>query len=198
MGTSLQDMLTQNQTLKYLEIHNPIPSSFLYFLSTGLRHNISLQQLNVSIEPNEEEEVTAFINVISQKTNLTEFEVKLKLDEICSNCSEEEKEQIMALLFYEHLLPAVTDLLQSHATIRLLKIEFKCVNSGLFQERWTGPVCCLHNIIFTHPSLEYIHIDTGHWMTPIFPHYFLKLRKNELLNECRKHRPNKPLPIIKF
>ena len=28
MGTSLQDMLTQNQTLKYLEINNDIPSSF--------------------------------------------------------------------------------------------------------------------------------------------------------------------------
>ena len=41
VGTSLQDMLTQNQTLKYLQINNerwpiPIPSSFLSFLTTGL------------------------------------------------------------------------------------------------------------------------------------------------------------------
>uniref|UniRef100_A0A1X7SKF7 Uncharacterized protein n=1 Tax=Amphimedon queenslandica TaxID=400682 RepID=A0A1X7SKF7_AMPQE len=54
MGTSLQDMLTQNQTLKYLEINNVIPSSFLSFLTTGLRHNTSLQQLSVSIPLNEE------------------------------------------------------------------------------------------------------------------------------------------------
>ena len=49
MGTSLQDMLAQNQTLKYLEINDDIPSSFLSFLTTGLKHNTSLQQLSVSI-----------------------------------------------------------------------------------------------------------------------------------------------------
>uniref|UniRef100_A0A1X7U2E4 NACHT domain-containing protein n=1 Tax=Amphimedon queenslandica TaxID=400682 RepID=A0A1X7U2E4_AMPQE len=46
MGTSLQDMLTQNQTLKYLEINDDIPSSFLSFLTTGLRCNTSLRQLS--------------------------------------------------------------------------------------------------------------------------------------------------------
>uniref|UniRef100_A0A1X7TJ76 NACHT domain-containing protein n=1 Tax=Amphimedon queenslandica TaxID=400682 RepID=A0A1X7TJ76_AMPQE len=58
VGTSLQDMLTLNQTLKNIEINSiyeefvilphpiPIPSSFLSFLTTGLRHNTSLQQLS--------------------------------------------------------------------------------------------------------------------------------------------------------
>uniref|UniRef100_A0A1X7UEA8 Uncharacterized protein n=1 Tax=Amphimedon queenslandica TaxID=400682 RepID=A0A1X7UEA8_AMPQE len=73
MGTSLQDMLTQNQTLKYLEINNAsydifIPSSFL---TPGLRHNTSLQQLCVSIPLTEE--IKTFFNVISQKNNLTEL-----------------------------------------------------------------------------------------------------------------------------
>ena len=71
MGTSLQDMLTQNQTLKYLEINKDdkddeyiaIPSSFLSFLTTGLRHNTSLQQLSVFIPLNEE--IRTFIDVIS-------------------------------------------------------------------------------------------------------------------------------------
>ena len=54
VGTSLQNMLTQNQTLKYLQINNeqypiPIPSSILSFLTTGLIHNTSLQQLRVPL-----------------------------------------------------------------------------------------------------------------------------------------------------
>uniref|UniRef100_A0A1X7SEM7 Uncharacterized protein n=1 Tax=Amphimedon queenslandica TaxID=400682 RepID=A0A1X7SEM7_AMPQE len=91
MGTSLQDMLTQNQTLKHLEINNdrhsdiPIPSSFLSFLTTGLRHNTSLQQLSVSIRLNEE--IRTFINVISQKNNLTELNVSFKPDQSYCNCS---------------------------------------------------------------------------------------------------------------
>uniref|UniRef100_A0A1X7T2R8 Uncharacterized protein n=1 Tax=Amphimedon queenslandica TaxID=400682 RepID=A0A1X7T2R8_AMPQE len=105
MGTSLQDMLTQNQTLKYLKINNewdsdiPIPSSFLSFLTTGHRHNTSLQQLSVSIPLNEE--IRTFINFISQKNNLTELEVNFKPDQSYSICSEEEKKQIMTPLFYE-------------------------------------------------------------------------------------------------
>ena len=126
MGTSLQDMLTQNQTLKYFEINNdwynviPIPSSFLSFLTTGLRHNTSLQQLSVSIPLNEE--IRTFINVISQKNNLTELKVNFRPDQSYSNCSKEEEEQIMTPLFYEQVLPAVTNMLQSHTTIRLLRI----------------------------------------------------------------------------
>uniref|UniRef100_A0A1X7SWR7 NACHT domain-containing protein n=1 Tax=Amphimedon queenslandica TaxID=400682 RepID=A0A1X7SWR7_AMPQE len=102
MGTSLQDMLTQNQTLKHLQISSDrhiISSSFLSFLTTGLRHNTSLQQLSVSIPLNEE--IRTFINVISQKNNLTELKVNFTPNHSYSSCSEEEKEQIMTPLFYE-------------------------------------------------------------------------------------------------
>uniref|UniRef100_A0A1X7T121 NACHT domain-containing protein n=1 Tax=Amphimedon queenslandica TaxID=400682 RepID=A0A1X7T121_AMPQE len=99
MGTSLQDMLTQNQTLKYLEIkhdmYRDIPSSFLSFLTTGLRHNTSLQQLSVSIPLNEE--IRTFINVISQKNNLTELKVNFESYQSYSNFSSKE----MIPLFYE-------------------------------------------------------------------------------------------------
>ena len=120
---NLQDMLTQNQTLKYLEINNKrycdilLPSSFLSFLTAGLRHkshNTSLQQLSVSIPLNEE--IRTFINVISQKNNLTELKVNFKPDQ---SCSYKENEQIMTSFLYEQALPAV---LQSHTTIRLLRI----------------------------------------------------------------------------
>ena len=193
MGTSLQDMLTQNQTLKYLEINNGwnikyIPSSFLSFLTTGLKHNTSLQQLSVSIPLNEE--IRTFINVISQKNNLTELQVNFKLDQSYSNCSREEKKQIMTPLFYEQVLPAVTNMLQSHTTIRLLWIKCESIDYKSSQPNWINLVQHLYETIFIHPTLEYIHLkfrlleDT------------LKDQKKTLIDRHRKEQPHKPLPIV--
>ena len=206
MGTSLQDMLTQNQTLKYLEIDSykelfishipiPIPSSFLSFLTTGLRHNTSLQQLSVSIPLNEE--IRTFINVTSQKNNLTELKVYFKPDQSYSNCSEEEKEQIMTPLFYEQGLPAVTNMLQSHTTIRLLRIECEDINVYSSQPNWIELVQHLYETIFIHPSLEYIEIYTG-LFPPLLLVYTLKDQKKTLIDRHRKEQPHKPLPIVKF
>ena len=199
MGTSLQDMLTQNQTLKYLEINSwYIPSSFLSFLTTGLRHNTSLQQLSVSYIPLNEE-IRTFINVISQKNNLTELKVKFKPDQSYSNCSEEEKEQIMPPLFYEQVLPAVTNMLQSHTTIRLLRIECSDINIKSSQPNWIELVQHLYETIFIHPSLEYIEIITGYmYSTPPLLEDTLKDQKKTLIDRHRKEQPHKPLPIVNF
>ena len=206
MGTSLQDMLTQNQTLKYLEINSRyrpipidwyinIPSSFLSFLTTGLRHNTSLQQLSVSIPLNEE--IRTFINVISQKNNLTELKVKFKRDQSYSNCSKEEKKQIMTPLFYEQVLPAaVTNMLQSHTTIRLLRIECGYINEESSRPNWIELVQHLYETIFIHPSLEYIEIYTGY--TPPLLVDTLKDQKKTLIDRHRKKQPHKPLPIVKI
>ena len=205
MGSSLQDMLTQNQTLKYLEIYSykesitssinipvPIPSSFLSFLTTGLRHNTSLQQLSVSIPLNEE--IRTFINVISQKNNLTELKVNYKPDQSYSNCSGKETEQIMTPLFYEQVLPAVTNMLQSHTTIRLLKIECRDINYESSQPNWVELVQHLYETIFIHPSLEveYIEIKAG-----VFPPPLLKdTLKDQMKTLIDRHRKEQPLPIL--
>ena len=198
MGTSLQDMLTQNQTLKYLEIHNnsfrPIPSSFLSFLTTGLRHNTSLQQLSVSI-PLNDEEIRTFINVISQKNNLTELKVNFRPAQSYSNCSEEEKEQIMTPLFYEQVLPAVTNMLQSHTTIRLLRIECGDIKYKSSQPNWIELIQHLYETIFIHPSLEYIVIYTRY--NPLLMDT-LKDQKKTLIDRHRKEQPHKPLPMVNF
>ena len=200
MGTSLQDMLTQNQTLKYLEINNEwyrsIPSSFLSFLTTGLRHNTSLQQLSVSITLPLNEEIRTFINVISQKNNLTELKVNFKREQSYSNCSEKEKKQIMTPLFYEQVLPAVTNMLQSHTTIRLLRIECRYINKSS-QPNWIELVQHLYETIFIHPSLEYIVINAG-LITPPLLKDTLKDQKKTLIDRHRKEQPHKPLPIVNF
>uniref|UniRef100_A0A1X7TBV4 NACHT domain-containing protein n=2 Tax=Amphimedon queenslandica TaxID=400682 RepID=A0A1X7TBV4_AMPQE len=200
MGTSLQDMLTQNQTLKYLKISSsykdiPIPSSFLSFLTTGLRHNTSLQQLSVSIPLNEE--TRTFINVISQKNNLTELKVKFEPDQSYGNRSEEENKQIMTPLFYEQVLPAVTNMLQSHTTIRLLRIECWYINEESSQPNWIELVQHLYETIFIHPSLEYIWIYTGTFAPPLLVDT-LKDQKKTLIDRHRKEQPHKQLPIVKI
>ena len=195
MGTSLQDMLTQNQTLKYLEVQSwyrniPIPSSFLSFLTTGLRHNTSLQQLSVFIPLNDE--IGTFINVISQKNNLTELKLNFKPDQSYINSSRKEKEQIMTPLFYEQVLPAVTNMLQSHTTIRRLWIKCEYINVFASQPNWIELVQHLYEFIYTYPSLEYIEIDTE---STLLVDTF-KNQKKTLIDKHRKEQPHKPLPVI--
>uniref|UniRef100_A0A1X7TU82 NACHT domain-containing protein n=1 Tax=Amphimedon queenslandica TaxID=400682 RepID=A0A1X7TU82_AMPQE len=168
--------------------------SFLSFLTTGLRHNTSLQQLSVSIPLNEE--ITTFINVISQKNNLIELKVNFKLDQSYSNCSGEEKKQIMTPLFYEQGLPAVTNMLQSHTTIRLLRIECWDINKESSRPNWIELVQHLYETIFIHPSLEYIEINTG-YTAPLLVDT-LKDQKKTLIDRHRKEQPHKPLPIVKL
>ena len=198
VGTSLQDMLTQNQTLKYLEINNeqyanPIPSSFLSFLTTGLIHNTSLQQLRVTITLPINEEIRTFINVISQKNNLTELQVSFKLDQSYRNCSLKEREQIMTSLYYEQGLPAVTNMLQSHTTIRILGIHCWELLNESSQPNWIELVQHLYETIFIHPSLEYIKIS-------IFPTSLLrntlKDQKKTLIERHRKEQPHKPILTV--
>ena len=186
VGTSLQDMLTQNQTLKYLEINDPIPSSFLSFLTTGLIHNTSLQQLRVDIPLSINEEIRTFINVISQKNNLTELQVTFSLDQSYS-----EEIQIMTSLFYEQLLPAVTKMLQSHTTIRILGIHCWCLNESP-QPNWIELVQHLYKTIFIHPSLEYIKMKHG----PPPLKDILEDQKKTLIEKHRKEQPHRPIPTV--
>uniref|UniRef100_A0A1X7ULU4 Uncharacterized protein n=1 Tax=Amphimedon queenslandica TaxID=400682 RepID=A0A1X7ULU4_AMPQE len=163
--------------------------SFLSFLTTGLRYNTSLQQLSVSIPLNEE--IRVFINVISQKNNLTELKMNFKPDQSYCSCSNEEEKQIMTPLFYEQVLPAVTNMLQSHTTIRLLRIECKYINYKSSQPNWIELVQHLYETIFIHPSLKCIQIKAG---TPLLEDT-LEDQKKTLIDRHRKEQPHKPLPI---
>ena len=195
MGTSLQDMLTQNQTLTLFHIWNDNPlssSSCLSFLISGLRNNTSLKRLVIPIQVNEEGR--AMINVISQKNNLTELELNLRLDQSYSSCSEEEKEQIMTPLFYEQLLPAVTNMLQSHTTIKKLVLILDLVKiiKEASQPNWKEIVQHLYETIFTHPSLECVYISAG------FPSLLADTLDDQktFIDRLKKEQPHKQMPIV--
>ena len=182
-GPSLQNMLTQNQTLKYLEIDDLIPSSLLSFLTTGLIHNTSLQQLSVIITLPIDEEIRTFINVISQKNNLTELQVSFDLGE-------------SYILYYEQGLPAITNMLKSHTSIRILVINcWWKLNESVQPCDWIELVQHdLYETIFIHPSLEYINISS----LPLPPLLkdTLKDQRKTLIERCRKEQPHRPIPTV--
>ena len=107
MCTSLQNMLTLNKTIEYLEIEwnyddsNTIYSTYLSLLTTGLSHNTSLQELSIFIPVSHtnNEQIRTFFNVISQKNHLTELKLGFRLYQSLQFDNEK-----YASLFYEQVL----------------------------------------------------------------------------------------------
>uniref|UniRef100_A0A1X7TRC5 Uncharacterized protein n=1 Tax=Amphimedon queenslandica TaxID=400682 RepID=A0A1X7TRC5_AMPQE len=94
------------------------------------------------------------------------------------------------------VLPAVTNMLQSHITIRLLRIECSDINYESSQPNWIELVQHLYETIFIHPSLEYIEIYTNGTLPLLVD--TLKDQKKTLIDRHRKEQRHKPLPIVKF
>ena len=154
-------MLSENQTLQCLEIEGYFHNSFLLFLSNGIKHNSSLQQVilkHIRLPLNEE--ILKFFSVVAAKNNLTELKVYFKLDNEYTYCTYQEKECFMTQLFYEQGLPAVTNLLQSSSAIKKMRIA--CDSYSSFEPKSKDFIKMFYESIFTHPSLEYIDICTIH------------------------------------
>ena len=197
MSTSLQNMLTLNKTIQYLEINfnrnvSTISGTYLSLLTTGLSHNTSLQELSIFIPVSDtnNEQIKTFFNVISQKNRLTELKLDCKLDQSLRYDNEK-----CASLFYEQVLPLVTNMLELHTTIRL----FKIIQVHLIADHDSPPTNCIELIqhflqaIFLHPSLEYIDVTESNLIKDT-----LKAQEKSLIDLHIKLYPLKPLPIIEF
>ena len=207
MGPSLQDMLTLNQTIEYFEIDTSalqdcIPSTHLLFLTTGLSHNSSLQELRVPIplSGTNYEQLTTFFNVISHKNNTTELKVQFLLDYSCvtNDCSDEVKEEKMTKLFYEQGLPLITNMLKLHTTMRILGILCKNVRKES-QHNWTELSQNFWQTIFHHPFFQYIAVNisgggTDSMLTDLY--HTLKSQEKTLIATHTQQQPLRPLPLI--
>ena len=218
VGTSLQNMLQCNVTLKYLEISTnwyyavdldgyefselAIPSSFLSNIAVGLKVNSSLTQLSASVPLVFHGPPHSFFHVISEKENLTELQLNFTQDQSYSNdiYAFGDKEEKMTSLFYERALPTVSSILLSHATLRLIRIECWTLIPGVFLPSWRKEVQEFYEILISHPSLKYIEIfvmiDDGN------PRFIMRDIFNELkkalIESHGQTDPSKSLPIIKF
>ena len=199
MGASLEDMLTQNKTLKYLEInrHNiPLPSSFLPFLTAGMRRNISLQQISIPLIINENEDVRAVFDVISQKSILTELDVSFS-DSFHSNNTDQEDREIVTPLFFKQALPTVTEMLHSHKTIKLLRIWCPLSNNSP-QPEWKQLAQHFYEAVYTHPSLEFFSIMIGSQKSAHLMEDVHKSQEKAWIERHKQEQPNKPVPIVKL
>jgi sacsin len=203
-GESLCNMLRQNQTIAYIEIRGVIdevrPStSFLSYLTTGLSHNISLQELSVKIpiSHTNNEQMLSFFNTICTMNNLTELKLNFELDQLSySNCSsDEEAKQILTTLYYEHGLTALTYMIISHSSIKLLDVRCSNINSYLTQGNWVETVKQLYQAIFYHPSLEYVGFQKTSLLEDILDEH-----QNDtlIIDKPNQQQPLKQIPTIEL
>ena len=202
MCTSLQNMLTLNKTIEYLEIDlnrnvSTIFSTYLSLLTSGLSHNTSLHELSIFIPVSDtnNEQIRTFFNVISQKNHLTELKLDFKLNFKLDQSFRYDYKKC-ASLFYEQLLPLVTNMLELRTTIRLLKIKYYYFSVDSTPINWIELIQHFLQAIFLHPSLEYIHL-TDLKRSNLLKDTF-KAQENSLIDLHKKLYPLKPLPIIEF
>ena len=164
LGPSLEKMLTLNQTIDCLEIDSIgfytilNYTSYLSFLTTGLSHNTSLQELSIPIplSSTNYEHLKVLFKVISNKNMLTELKLDFALAQshdsfVPSDCIE--REQVATQMLQTQGLPLITDLLKSRATIRLLHLQCSDI---LFCKDWL-PEDFLGTLNL-YPSLQYVGI----------------------------------------
>ena len=214
MGTSLQNMLEQNKTLKCFNINEQvylsIPYSFLCFLTNGLRHNTSLQQLRILICPlitdsTDKEKIRSFFNVLSQK-NLTDLQINFYID---STIFSSYSQKLVINYFYEVVLRAATNLLQSHNPIKHLWVcydysviigkPYPCIEEPIIPNNsYLQLVQSFYEAIFCHPSLEYIGVRMGHYNDTYCLKDFLQSQKEQLIVKRKKKQILEPPPQLKI
>ena len=199
MGTSLQNMLTLNQTIEYLDImvnYPTISSTYLSSLITGLSHNTSLQELSIFIPLSDtnNEQIRTFFNVISQKNHLTELQLHFILDQSYSDESNDDTiDMECASLFYEQVLPLVTNMLELHTTTRLLQILCRLLSECESSPNWMESIQQFFQAIYLHPSLQYIEIQRSKLLKDTY-----EVQEKRLIDLHKTQDPLKPLPIIEF
>ena len=185
-----------------------ILTTLLYLTARGIEHNSTLQQLRICIPMPNAEAMKGLFGIISQKKNLTQLKVTFNLDEPHWEISDGKEEssyeeqksnykkrrERMTVLFYKEVLPAVTNMLQSHTTIRLLKIklEYRLSDREPHQNE-NETMQHFFKTIFVHQTLEYIKIGRG-FSSPLGK--MLKDQKKSLIDKHKQEQPHKPLPII--
>ena len=193
LSIGLQDMLQHNKTIQYFHI-NPYYSSlnrqfsfstsdYLSYLTNGLLHNTSLQELMVPIPLSSDiKYVKHFFDVISQKT-VTELHIIFVLDQTYKEWDRSRQEREMRKLLYNYGIPLVTEMLNSHNTMRLLElsvIPLLFPFASLKQEE-KEIIQNFYDTVLRHPSLQYVGMYN---MSSINLRMILK----EMVNTTKKHK----------
>ena len=201
IGPLLQNILKLNQAIECLEIRphttckyltSTFPNIYLPSLVNGLSCNSSLQGLSIlfPLSDTENEHITTFFKVISNKNKLTELKLYFTVEKSLESTKNAYK--IITQLFYEQGLHLITNLLDKHKTMRLLHIELM-YNTNNFQPNWIEVTEHFWRTVFSHPSLQYIRITKTSTLEGT-----LKSQQKTLIDLHKQLQPPRLLPIIEW
>ena len=183
---SLQLMLSSNKSLQCLEIKSRASNCTLLikYLTTGLRRNNTLQELNVNIELSENINFKEFFEATDNLKSLT-----MILD------TWEISEQVLISFYNEEIILHVTNMLKRNEDMKFLKVTllvallaFEDTN----KEDWISMIQQFWKNVLLHPSLCYVRIPQSSIMIDIL---------NDMKKTLITHRKEKnlgPHPIVEL
>ena len=180
VGKSLQLMLSSNKSLQCLEINSPLLNCTLLikYLTTGLRRNNTLQELNVNIKLSENINLKEFFEATDNLRSLT---VILDTWEI--------SKQVFTLLYHEEIIPHVTNMFKRNEDMKFLKVECWLSEYTCKEDR-KSMIHQFWETVLLHPSLCYVSIPKSSIMLDI-----LNDMKKTLIMQ-RKEKKLGPHPLV--
>ena len=183
VGKSLQLMLSSNKSLQCLEIRSRASNCTLLikYLTTGLRRNNTLQELNVNIELSENINLKEFFEATDNLKSLTMIFYSLNISE-----------QVWILLYHEEVIPHITNVLKRNEDMKFLKVMFikRLSSEDTYKEDWISMIHQFWEAVLLHPSLFYVRIPKSSIAIDI-----LNDMKKTLISR-RKEKKLGPHPIV--
>ena len=183
VGKSLQLMLSSSKSLLCVEIKSRASNCTLLikYLTTGLRRNNTLQELNVDIELSENINLKDFFEATC---NLKSLAVKFYSSGI--------SKQVWTSLYYKEIIPHVTNMLKRNEDMKFLKFILgrSLPPRHAYKEDWIPMIHQFWETVLLHPSLCYVAIQKSSFVIDILKHM-----KKTLIAQ-RKEKKLGPHPIV--
>ena len=183
VGKSLQLMLSSNKSLQCLEIISQASNCTLLikYLTTGLRRNNTLQELNVNIEFSENINLKEFFEATDNLKSLTMIFNAWRISE-----------QVLTSFFYEEIIPYVKILLNRNEDMKFLKVIFLALSENTYKVDCISMIHQFWETVLLHPSLCYVMIPESSIMVDI-----LNDMKKTLTTQ-RKEKKLGPHPLVEI
>ena len=149
VGISLQLMLSSNKSLQCLEIKSRASNCILLIknLTAGLRRNNTLQELNVNIIVSRNINLKKFFETTDNLKSLTMIFYSFNISE-----------QVSTSLYYEEIIPHVTNMLKRNEDMKLLKVTLwgSSLSKDTYKKDWMSMIHQFWETVLLHPSLCYV------------------------------------------
>ena len=182
VGKSLQLMLSLNKSLQCLEIKSKAFNCTLLikYLTTGLRANNTLLELNVDIILSENIKFKEFFEATDNLKSLTMIFYEPSVSEL-----------VWTSFYHEEIVPHVTNMLKRNEDMKFLKVTYwlHTVPKVTYKD-WIPMIKTFWETVLLHPSLCYIRIQKSSIMIDI-----LNDMKKTLITQ-RKEKKLGPHPLV--